>query len=91
VTTEAAEMLVCKVQDLNLGGGFAMDADGLRTAFIKRQLERLLNHRRSSWSVRAAHELRRYIGWFAESIPASEKETIAAQLSKLEKEVSKRD
>jgi hypothetical protein len=91
VTTEAAEMLVCKVQDLNMGGEFAMDADGLRTAFIKRQLERLLKHRRSSWSVRAAQELRRYIGWFAESIPASEKETIAAQLSKLEQEVSKRD
>ena len=84
-------MLVCKVQDLDMGGDFAMDADGLRTAFIKRQLERLLKHRRSSWSVRAAHELRRYIGWFAESIPPSEKETIIAQLSKLERDVSKRD
>ena len=84
-------MLVCKVQDLDMGGDFAMDADGLRTAFIKRQLERLLKHRRSSWSVRAADELRRYVGWFSESIPPSEKETITAQLSKLERGVSKRE
>ena len=66
-----------------------MDADRLRTAFIKGQLERLLQHRRSSWSVRAVQELRRYFGWFADSIPESEKETIAARFSKLEQAVSK--
>jgi hypothetical protein len=86
-----ADMLDLKVQRFGPGGDIAMDADRLRTAFIKDQVERLLKHRRSSWSARAVHELRRYFGWFADSIPQSEKETIAAQLSKLEREVSKRD
>ncbi len=69
----------------------AMDADHLRAAFIKRQLERVLKHRRSSWAARATQELGRYIRWFADSIPQGEKETIDAQLSKLEREISKRD
>jgi len=73
------------------GEGFAMDADGLRAAFIKRQLERVLKHRHTSWAARATLELGRYIRWFADSIPQSEKATIDAQLSKLEREVSKRD
>lgn len=68
-----------------------MDADRLRVAFIKRQLERLRKHRRTSWSSRAVQELGRYVGWFADSIPASDKEAIASQLSKLEREISKRD
>ena len=84
-------MLVFKVQQFESDGDFVMDSDRLRTAFIKGQLERLLQHRRSSWSARAVHELRRYFGWFADSIPESEKEMIAARLSKLEQAVSKRD
>jgi len=68
-----------------------MDADRLRAAFIRRQLERVLKHRHTSWAARATHELGRYIRWFADSIPQSEKETIAAELSKLEREASKRD
>jgi hypothetical protein len=91
VTTTTEDMLVFKVQRCWPGGDFVMDADRLRTAFIKGQVERLLKHRRSSWSARAVRELRRYFGWFADSIPQSEKEMIAAQLSKLEREVSKRD
>jgi hypothetical protein len=83
-------MLVFKVPCCWPGGDVVMDADRLRTAFIKDQVERLLKHRPSS-AARAVHELRRYFGWFADSIPQSEKETIAAQLSKLEREVSKRD
>ena len=67
-----------------------MDADRLRAVFIKRQLERVLKHRHTSWAARATHELGRYIRWFADSIPQSEKEKIDAQLSKLEREVSKR-
>jgi hypothetical protein len=90
VTTKVADKLVFKVQHFEAGGDIAMDADRLRTTFIKGQLERLLKDRRSSWSARAVHELRRYFGWFADSIPQSEKETIAAQLSKLERDVSKR-
>jgi hypothetical protein len=86
-----ADMLDFKVLRFGPGGDIAMDADRLRTAFIKGQVERLLKHRRSSWSARAVHELRRYFGWFADSIPQAEKEAIAAQLSKLEREVSKRD
>lgn len=66
-----------------------MDADGLRTAFIKQQLKRALKYRHTSWATRAARELGRYIRWFADSIPQPEKETIAMQLSKLEREVSK--
>ena len=68
-----------------------MDADHLRAAFIKRQLERVLKHRHTSWAARATHELARYIRWFADSIPEPEKETIDEQLSKLEREISKRD
>jgi hypothetical protein len=68
-----------------------LDADRLRVAFIKRQLERLRKRRKTSWSVRAVQELGRYIGWFSDSIPQSEKETIKSQLSKLEQEISKRD
>ena len=70
---------------------FAMDADRLRAAFIKGQLERVLKHRHTSWAARATQELGRYIRWFADSIPQSEKKTIDEQLSKLEREVSKRD
>jgi hypothetical protein len=84
-------MLDFKVQQFEPGGDIAMDADRLRAAFIKGQVERLSKHRRASWSARAVQELRRYFGWFADSIPQPEKETIAAQLSKLEQEVSKRD
>jgi hypothetical protein len=68
-----------------------MDADRLRAAFIKRQLERVLQHRHTSWAARATQELGRYIRWFADSIPQSDRETIDHQLSKLEREVSKRD
>jgi len=68
-----------------------MDADRLRAAFIKRQLERVFKHRHTSWAARATHELGRYIGWFADSIPQSEKAVIDAQLSKLEREISKHD
>ena len=68
-----------------------MDVDGLRTAFIKQQLERALKYRHTSWAARAARDLSRYIGWFADSIPPQEKEGIAKQLSKLEREVSKRE
>jgi hypothetical protein len=75
------------------GGGeySVIDADRLRVAFIKRQLARLRKHRKTSWSARAIHELRRYIGWFSDSIPQPEKETIASQLSKLEQEISRRE
>jgi hypothetical protein len=86
-----ADTLDFKVQHFGPGGEIPMDADRLRTAFIKGQLERLAKHRRSSWSTRAVQELRRYFGWFSDSIPQSEKETIAAELSKLEREASKRD
>jgi hypothetical protein len=69
-----------------------MDADWLRVAFIKRQLERVMKHRNTSWAARATQELGLYIRWFADSIPQPEKETIDAQLSKLEKEIlRKRD
>jgi hypothetical protein len=91
VTTTKEDMLVFKVQCCWPGGDVVLDADRLRTAFIKDQVERLLKHRRASWSARAVQELRRYFGWFADSIPQSEKETIAAQLSKLEREASKHD
>jgi hypothetical protein len=68
-----------------------MDADRLRATFIKRQLERVLKHRHSSWAARATQELGRYIRWFADSIPQSDKQAIDEQLSKLEREVSKRE
>ena len=68
-----------------------MDADRLRAAFIKRQLERVMKHRHTSWAARATQELGRYIRWFADSIPQSDKQAIDEQLSKLEREVSKRE
>ena len=68
-----------------------MDVDGLRAAFIKRHLERLLKNRNRSWAARAARELGRYIRWFSDSIPEPEKETINSQLSQLEREISKRE
>jgi hypothetical protein len=68
-----------------------MDADRLRAAFIKRQLERVMKHRHTSWAARATQELGRYISWFADSIPQPEKKIIDEQLSKLERDFSKRD
>jgi len=68
-----------------------MDVDRLRTAFIKRQLERALKYHHTSWAAGAARDLGRYIRWFADSIPQQEKEAIDKQLSKLEREVSKRE
>ena len=68
-----------------------MDADRLRAVFIKRQLERVFKHRHTSWAARATQELGRYIRWFADAIPQSEKATIDAKLSKLERAISKRD
>lgn len=50
-----------------------------------------MKHRHTSWAARATQELGRYIRWFADSIPQPEKKTIDEQLSKLERDVSKRD
>ena len=78
--------MVFEVQNHGWLGDFAMDVDRLGAAFIKYQLEHALTHRNTSWAASAARELGRYIRWFADSIPQPEKETIAAQLSKLERE-----
>jgi hypothetical protein len=71
-------------------GAYFLDVGLIRAFYIKSQLDRALLDSGSSLAVRAFREFSRYVAWFADSLPHSEREAIIVKLSQLECQISKR-
>ena len=65
-----------------------MDVNRLRATYIQRELGHALTASDISKAAAAAREFRRYSQWYANSLPANDKETIAERLSELELKIS---
>ncbi len=61
-----------------------MDAEQIRAAFIKANLNHALTHRDGSVAVRIAREIRLYFTWCADWLTDEDRQTIADQLCRLE-------
>lgn len=64
-----------------------MDVQSIRAAFITSQLDRALRDPGGSLAARVVREFSRYIEWFADSLPFSEKEAITTKLHQLENQI----
>ena len=65
-----------------------MDAEQIRSAFIKMNLNRALAEPNTSLASRIAKEFRKYFGWHAALVPDADRRIIAEQLSRLEQKLS---
>ena len=65
-----------------------MEAEQIRAAFIKTNLNRALAEPNRSLASRIFREFRKYFGWHAAMVTAADRHIIAEQLSRLERKLS---
>ena len=65
-----------------------MDAALIRAAFIRTNLDQAQRHPAGSLAARTAAEFRRYVDWYADTLPEPERKMISQQLAELERRVA---
>jgi hypothetical protein len=67
-----------------------LDVNLIRARFIKGYLDRALMDPGSSLAERVVREFSRYIAWFSDSLPNSEREAITSKLRLLQSQIAAR-